>query len=312
MLEGRRQLLEAWRQRLQPRIKGTLRELRQRLVRGYQWLRPYLHVCHLHRPVDLLLLLLPALWVVCLTDGEIRYGELLLLLLAATAVRSAAWVYNDLMDAKYLAEAPESFVTIGLVTARVGWWLFAGLLALAALLLLLLDATVFLWGGIAAALLLGYPHIKRRTLLTQPYLGLCFAWMVAMAQLVSPGIAAKSLWLLFTATWLWATANTLLYAMPRRDYEERAGIGSLLYLFGDNSGVFVFVMQLSAVISLWFAGKQAALGSAFAASLLFALALLPYQQWLLTRHPASGATRAYRNNILFGLVILLGLIAERF
>jgi 4-hydroxybenzoate polyprenyltransferase len=289
-----------------------LQPILQQLHHGVQWLRPYLHLCHLHRPVDLILLLLPALWTVSLVPAEIQYSEVITLLLAATAVRCAAWVYNDLLDARYLKEAPESFIAIGLVTTRAGWRLFAGLMGFATLMLLFLDAVVFLWGAVALALLLGYPFIKCRTLLTQAYMGLCFAWMVAVTQVVSPGIATKGLWLLFTATWLWATANTLLYAIPRRSYEERAGIGSLTTLLGDNSGHFAFILQLFAVISLWFVGKQAALGGGFAIALLAALALLPYQQWLLSRHPGSGATRAYRSNTLFGLVVLLGLILEQF
>ena len=296
---------------MRPLPLERLQSLRVKLQQSIQWLRPYLHICHLHRPVDLILLLLPALWTLCLTSEPLNYGEVLALLLAASAIRSAAWVYNDLLDALLLTDAPESFVTLGLVRSRDGWRLFFGLLGFATLMLLFLDAAAFLWGLVALGLLLGYPHIKRRTLLTQPYMGLCFAWMVAMAQLVSPGIDAKSLWLLFTATLLWATACTILYAMPRRTYEERVGIGSLIYLMGANSGLFVLILQLFTTISLWFVGKQAGLGSAFSAALLLALALLPYQQWLLTRHPSSGATRAYRSNILFGLVILVGLLGEQ-
>ncbi len=296
-------MLSAQLERLQP--------LRKQLRLTTQWLRPYLHLCHLHRPVDLILLLLPALWTLSLGQGTPRYSDVVLLLLAASAFRCAAWVYNDLLDAKNLHDAPESFVSRGLVSARDSWRLFAGLLSLATLLLLFLDATAFLWGTLALGLLLGYPRIKRRTLLTQPYMGLCFAWMVTMTQVITPGIAAKSLWLLFTATLLWATASTLLYAIPRRAYEERVGIGSLASLLGDNSGIFVFIMQLFAVISLWFVGKQAELGNSYAFALLLALAQLPYQQWLLAKHPGSGATRAYRSNILFALIILAGLVGER-
>ncbi|MEN8169868.1 MAG: UbiA family prenyltransferase [Pseudomonadota bacterium] len=294
-------------ERVQPLLQQGLRQLH----RAITWLRPYVHVCHLHRPVDLILLLLPLLWTVSLSPGAIHYPDVVVLLLAATAMRCAAWVYNDLLDATMLPEAPESFVTLKLVSRQGGWRLFAGLLAFTILLLLLLDTVIFLWGSVALGLLLGYPLIKRRTLLTQAYMGLCFAWMVAMAQVIAPDISAKALWLLFTATLLWATANTILYAIPRRGYEERVGIGSLVYLFGDNSGVFVLILQVFAVISLWFVAKQAALGFSFSIALLAALTLLPYQQWLLARHPGSGATRAYRSNILFGLMILFGLIGER-
>ena len=307
---GWQQVVKQWRQ-LEPRLQQATEAFFTHLYRGIVWLRPYLHVCHLHRPVDLVLLLTPALWVVCLSEGSPRYGELIALLLAATAVRCAAWVYNDLLDARFLNEAPESFVTRGIITPRQGWRIFAGLLGFAALLLLFLDPVAYLWGIPALALLLGYPFIKTRTLLTQPYMGLCFAWMVPMAQLTTDPLPQKSLWLLFTATWLWATANTLLYSMPRRDYEARAGIGSLNHLFGDNIGPFAIILQLIAAIALWFVSKQSSLGDPFAIALLAAMALLPYQQWLLSRHPTSGPTRAYRSNILFGLVILLGLIGER-
>ena len=288
-----------------------LESLRERLITLLRRLRPYLHICHLHRPVDLVLLLTPALWVACLGEGAPRYGELAALLLAATALRCAAWVYNDLLDARFLEEAPESFVARGLVSPREGWRLFAGLLGCAALLLLFLDPFAYLWGIGALALLLGYPFIKTRTLLTQPYMGICFAWIVPMAQLSVDGLAQKSVWLLFTATWLWGSANTLLYGMPRRDYETRIGIGSLNHLFGENAGVFAIILQLFAAISLWFVSKQSELGDPFAITLLTAMALLPYQQWLLSRHPGSGPTRAYRSNVLFGLVILIGLLAER-
>lgn len=293
---------------LQQRLQQRLQQLRRNLPRWRNTVRPYLHICHLHRPVDLLLLLLPALWTVSLAPEPPRYLPLAALLLAATAVRCAAWVYNDLLDASLLAQAPESFIARGLVSRRDGWRLVAGLLGAASLLLLLLDAAAFLWGTAALGLLLGYPHLKRRSLLTQPYMGLCFAWMVPMAQLVTSGIAAKSLWLLFTATLLWGTANALLYAMPRRDYDERAGVGSLLALLGENSALFILLLQLPAVIALWLLGNQEGLGAGFGMALLLALALLPYQQWLLVRHPGSGATRAYRSNILFAAVILLGLL----
>jgi 4-hydroxybenzoate polyprenyltransferase len=290
------------------RRQPLLRQLRHDLPRWMHALRPYLHICHLHRPVDLALLLLPALWTVSLAPGTPDYTGVVALLLAATAVRCAAWVYNDLLDATMLPEAPESFIARGLVSRQAGWLLIAGLLGGATLLLLLLDNTILLWGSGALGLLLGYPYIKRRTLLTQAYMGLCFAWIVVIAQVVAPGIAAKSLWLLFTATLLWATANTILYAMPRRSYEERVGIGSLVYLLGDNSGKFVLLLQLFAIMALWFVGNQAKLGLGFGLGLLVTLALLPYQQWLLARHPGSGATRAYRSNILFGLTVWLGLL----
>lgn len=293
-------------------MKGLHREaLQQHWRKAAIRLRPYLHICHLHRPVDLLLLLLPALWTINLGKESAAIAAVLLLIWAITAVRCAAWVYNDLLDARLLKEAPESFVSLGLVPARDGWRLFAALLTLATLICLWLDWQLLLWGAVALALLLGYPFIKRRTLLTQAYMGLCFAWVVPVSQAITPGINPKALWLLFTATLLWSSATTLLYAIPRQPYEQRQGIGSLVHIFGDNSGLAVMGLQSLALIALWFTGRQAGLGSGYNIVLLLALAQLPWQQWLLAHHPGSGATRVYRLNLLFGLTILLGIIAGR-
>lgn len=294
-------------EQIRPRLQHAHRQLGEWRTQ----LRPYLYVCRLHRPVDLILLLLPLLWVAALRPGAIDYGALFVLIVATSAMRCAAWVYNDLLDTSMLPEAPESFITLKLATRHQGWLLLFGLLLFAALLLLFFDSSAFIWGAIALLLLLSYPFIKQKTLLTQPYIGLCFAWVVTLAQLLTPDIAAKTLWLLFTATLLWATANTLLYTLPRRDYEQRVGIGSLVYLFGNSSRVLILSLQLFSVIALWFVASQATLGGYFSIALLLTLALIPYQQWLLARDPEHGAVRAYRSNILLGSVILMGLIAER-
>lgn len=300
-------MLETTWQRIQP----GLTQLHQRLISMLQHLRPFVIAARLDQHVDLLLLLLPVLWTASLSQEAIHYGVLCAMLLAVTAIRCATWLYNDLQDAKQNAQAPDSFLTVGLITARQGWRLSLGLLGFAALMLSFIGGEALLTGVAAVLLLLLYPHLKRRTLLTEAYLGISLAWVVVMAHSVSPGISTKALWLLYTATWLWSTAYTLLYAMPRRHYAREAGIGSLTHLFGDNIGPLTITLQLIAVIALWFVSEQSALGETFADALLLAMALLTYQQWLLSRHPDIGTTLAYRNNLAFGIVIMLGLVGEQ-
>ncbi len=274
---------------------------------------PCLPALHLRQLDDLALLLLPALWTVSLAQEPVNLLELLALLLAATLVRSAAWLHNDLHDALSPSSQSGSLVGVDLSSCRDGLRLLVLLLSFATLLLLLLDATAMLWALGALGLLLGYPYMKRRTLLTQAYLGLCAAWVVLMAQLLVPGLELKTILLLFTATLLWATANQLFFGMFSRAKDEQGGVGSMIYLFGENSGLVALSLQIFAVVALWFGGEQEKLGLYFAAALLLLLlGLLPYQQWLLLRHAEGGALRAYRSNIAGGLLLLLALVAERF
>lgn len=270
--------------------------------------RRFLNICRLHRPSDMVLFLLPGVWAALLaSDGKPLWFPLLSLLFAALLTRCAAWVFNDWMESQLIEQAQESFIARKLVSPREAQLLFALLMLLALLLIWPLGTPLLYYAIVALALLLGYPILKTRILLTQPYLGLCYAWLVPMAW-VSQGVTPdKSAWLLFTAVLLWATAFTTLYALPRRMYEQQAGIRSLALLFGENSWLFILSMQLSALFTLWLLGRQLELNLFFRIGLATTLILLPYQHWLLFSHSQRGPRRSYRSQIWSGVVVLCGI-----
>jgi len=278
-------------------------KLRERLAQ----FKRYALLCRLDRPADLALLLLPAGWASLLgAGGATDGGRLFLLLLAASLMRCAAWVFDDWMEAKRLPAGSNTYLGRGVVSVREVQWLFGSLLLLSVLLLLPLPAGVFYYAWAAPLLLVAYPFLKTRLLLIQAYLGLCYAWLVPIAYTTQGTQPDKAGWLLFTATLLWATALATLHALPSRETDLRLGIRSLAQLFGDNSWFFILAMQLSAVFSLWLAGKQLELGVFFSLGLIVVLLLIPYQQWLLFNHPHRGPMRSYYNQIWSGIAILCG------
>ncbi len=281
---------------------------KETLHRLYFANRRFFNICRLHRPTDIVLFLLPGLWAALLaTGGAPQWLPLLSLLGAALLARCATWVFNDWMESQLLEPAQESFIARKLVSPLEAQLLFAVLLLLALLLIWPLGRPLLYYAIAALVLLLGYPIIKTRMLLTQPYLGLCYAWLIPMAWTVQGVTPDKSAWLLFTAVLLWATAFTTLYALPRRNYEQQVGIRSLALLFGENSWLFILVMQLSALFTLWLVGRQLELSLFFRIGLATALILLPYQHWLLFNHPQRGPRRSYRNQIWSGLAVLGGI-----
>ncbi len=276
------------------------------IARGKQFLR-YAYVCRLHHPADLVLFLLPGLWATLLaTHGSPNWGHLISLLLAATLIRCATWIFNDWMESRLLPEAPESWLSQGKISLREEQWLLGSLLGAALLLLLLLPVKVFYFAWPVPILLAAYPFIKTRLLLTQPFLGLCYAWLVPMAYAAQDLAPGKATWLLFTATLLWVSAFTTLHALPRNSLDRQLGIRSLTQLFEGNSWVFIMTMQLSAVFTLWLAGSQMELGLFFDLGLIVTALLLPYQLWLLFSHPLEGPMRSYHNQIWSGIAILCG------
>ena len=284
-------------------------KLPQRLQQIYLANRRFLYIGRLHRPTDMPLFLLPALWAsVLAAGGTPQTYPLFAVLFAALFFRCAAWVFNDLMDARLLTDTSESFVACKLVSVREAQILLALLLLCALLLLAPLGLPLLYYAAMAPLLLAGLPLVKTRLLLTQPYLGLCYAWIVPVAWIAQGPEPGKAAWLVFTAALLLASAFNTLYAIPRRGYEQRAGIRSLVHLFGDNSWFFVLSMQLSGVFSLWLAGRQLSLGIFFSLGLVTVLLLLPYQQWLLFSHPQEGPMRSYRSQIWSGIAILCGIV----
>ncbi len=276
-------------------------------TRGKQLLR-YACVCRFHRPADLALFLLPALWAsVLAAKGGLHWGYLIGLLLAATLIRCAAWLFNDWMETRLLPEAPESWLGQGLITLRETQWLLGSLVGLALLLLLTLPAKVFFFALPLILLFAAYPFINTRTF-PQPFLGLCYAWLVPLAYASQGAIPDKAAWLLFTATLLWSTAFATLHALPRRELEQQLGIHSLAQLFDNNSWGFIMAMQLSAIFTLWLAGTQMKLGLFFGLGLVVTALLIPYQLWLLFTSPTEGAMRSYHNQIWSGIAILCGIV----
>lgn len=286
----------------------TREQLLQRLQEWYYTSRPFLYISRLHRPADIALFLLPGLWAsVLAAEGEPQTGPMLALLVAALLFRCAAWVFNDWMEFRLLDDAPESFVAQGIVSEREAQFLFGGLLLAAVIFLLPMGLPLLYFAAAAPLLLIGFPLLKTRLLLTQPYLGLCYAWIVPMAWSAQGVIPGKGAWLIFTAVLLLATGFNTLHAIPRRHYEQRAGIGSLAQLFGDNSWMLILATQLGAVLALWLAGRQLELGIFFSIALVVTLLLLPYQHWLHHSHPNAGPMRSYHNHIWSVIAIFCGI-----
>lgn len=266
-------------------------------------------LCRLHRPTDLVLLLLIGLWGSLLaSQGSPQWAPMLALLFAATLVRCASWIAIDWCDARLAPDAGESFIAQGLVSRQLALRLFGSTLFIALLLILPLGAPLLYLILAVPPLLVGLALIRSRFFLTQAWLGLCIAWMLPLAHAAQGSWPDKSGWLMFTAAALWATAFTTLYAIPRHDYEARLGVRSLAQLFGEQSASFVLLMQGAAIFTLWLAGQTAPLGLFYTLGLLVAVALLPWQHWLLISSPRRGALRAYHQQIWSGIAIACGIL----
>ena len=168
------------------------------------WLRPYLRLSRLDRPIGSWLLLIPCWWSSALASVAARASHpniwhLVLFFIGAFAMRGAGCTWNDIVD-RDLDGSVERTRSRPIPSGQVSLAQAAAFLVLQALvgLAVLLQFNPFtVWLGIASlAIIAIYPFMKRITYWPQIVLGLAFSWgalmgwAAAFGRLDLPALAA--------------------------------------------------------------------------------------------------------------------------
>src|SRR5216683_4564979 len=152
------------------------------------WLRPYLQLARLDRPIGSWLLLLPCWWsagLAALASGA-RWPDLKLLVLfaiGAVAMRGAGCTWNDILD-RDLDGRVERTRSRPIPSGKIsvaGALVFLIALALIGLVVLVQMNAFAIATGIASLVVVSlYPLAKRVTWFPQVVLGLAFSWGALM------------------------------------------------------------------------------------------------------------------------------------
>lgn len=275
---------------------------------------PYLRLMRLDRPVGTLLLLWPtlaALWLAA--DGLPPWHLVVIFALGTLIMRSAGCVINDYADRdwdRHVERTAERPLTTGSIDTRSALLLFAGLSALALLLLVFLNAATR-WLAVGGFLIaVTYPFMKRWTHLPQVVLGAAFSWGLLMAYTSIQGSVPREAWLLFIASVLWIVAYDTMYAMVDRDDDLQVGIKSTAILFGSADRLMVAMLQAGALASLALLGAVRGFGLAYHLALVAMFGLFCYQHVLIRERDPQGCLRAFLNNTWVGFAFFAGVVLE--
>ena len=271
----------------------------------------YAQLLRLNKPIGIWLLLWPVLWALWIASEGKPSEHIFLVFIAGTVLtRSAGCAINDFADRKIdpqVARTRDRPLARGAIEPReaVILSIALGLVALGlAFTLNQLTWVLALGGGF---LLLTYPLMKRFFPLPQVYLGAAFTWGVPMAFAASVGAVPRTAWLMFMAGVLWTTAYDTMYAMVDREDDLKVGIRSSAILFGDADRFIIGVMQLMALLALWFVGSELQLGSWYQLGLASAALVALYQQFLIRERKPEACFRAFLNSNYFGMSIFIGI-----
>ena len=284
------------------------------------FLRPYLRLARLDRPIGSWLLLIPCWWSVGLTGIRTNHfpslWHMVLFLIGAFAMRGAGCTWNDLVDRDLdgLVERtrsrpiPSGQVTVAEATA------FMMLQALIGFLVLIQFNRYTVITGICSLLVVAiYPFMKRITYWPQIVLGLAFSygalmgWPAAFGRLDWPALV------LYAGSICWVIGYDTIYAHQDREDDLLIGIKSTALLFGEETRPMLAKFYAAAVVLIGFAGLMAGGRFIFVLGLIGFAAHLAWQVTQLDINDSARCLKLFKSNrdaglILFGAMLLEELV----
>lgn len=277
-----------------------------------QCIRPFWELMRFHRPIGILLLLWPTLWALWIAaEGLPDIDLLVIFALGVVLMRAAGCVINDIADRKWdgnvLRTKTRPLVT-GAVTVKQAWYLFAGLIAAAFLLVLLTNRLTILLAFVAVGLAACYPFMKRYTHLPQVVLGAAFSMSIPMAFAAQTGSVEPRVMLIYVTSLLWTVVYDTFYGMVDREYDKKLGIKSTAILFEGVEFPITVSLQVLTIIGFCLIAQRFELSGFYWLGVIVAAGLMVYHQRLIAKGQPSYFFTAFSHNHWIGCVIFVGIL----
>jgi 4-hydroxybenzoate polyprenyltransferase len=282
------------------------------------WVKPYLRLARLDRPIGSWLLLLPCWWSAGLAAiaADRPYPDpwhCLLFFIGAFAMRGAGCTWNDIVDRDLDAKVERTRsrpIPAGQVTARQAF-VFLVLQALVGLVVLLqFNSFTILVGILSLATVAIYPFLKRVTHWPQIGLGLAFSWGALMGWPAVFGRLDPAAFVLYAGSIAWVIAYDTIYAHQDREDDALIGIKSTAILFDARTKPMLALFFALAVVLIGLAGWLAGAGLVFALGLAAFAAHLAWQVRRLDIADPGLCLRLFKSNRDAGLILFAGMILD--
>lgn len=276
----------------------------QKVIRLLRW----------DKPAGRLILMIPALWAVCLAaEGNPPLPLVGVMILGTLATSATGCVINDFWDKDIDPQVERTKnrpLASRALSVRVGAVIFLISLGCAAVLAFYLNTLSF-WLCVAAVpSIIGYPLAKRVFPVPQLVLSLCWGFAVLISWSAVTGSLTNSTWLLWGATVAWTLGFDTVYAMSDREDDLKVGINSSAIFFGKYAAEAVGLFYLITAVLMAFLGFDLALNLIFWASLVIAIAgwIWQYVRLRDSNLPRSVYGEMFSQNVAIGFILLIGMI----
>jgi 4-hydroxybenzoate polyprenyltransferase len=239
----------------------------------------------------------------------VTWRQVLWIVIAMVAARSAAMGFNRLVDASFdarnprtaMREIPQGAISRGQAAVFVAVSSIAFVFAAGQL-----NWVCLALSPVALAIVFWYSLAKRYTAWTQAFLGLAMAVAPVGGWLAAGGGAGWEPWLLAIAIGLWVGGFDVLYACQDVEFDSAHGLRSIPVRFGVERALWISrAMHVGAVASMALLAAVAPLGPVYLAGVAAVGLLLVYEQSLVSATDLSQVKRAFDLNGYVGVLYLV-------
>jgi 4-hydroxybenzoate polyprenyltransferase len=223
--------------------------------------------------------------------------QILWIVVAMVAARSAAMTINRIVDLRYDRENPRTkqrALATGALSVSFAWTFTLIAVAVFVLAAWQLNPLAFKLAPVALIVLFFYSFTKRFTSWSHFFLGFALGISPAAAWIAVTGRLDPRILILCAGVTLWVGGFDVLYACQDIDYDQRAGLFSIPKRFGiANALLIARIMHISVVALLaWLAASFALPWPAWAGIAVVA-ALLAYEHSLVKADDLSKLDAAF-------------------
>jgi 4-hydroxybenzoate polyprenyltransferase len=239
---------------------------------------------------------------------QVGWWQVLWIVVAMVAARSAAMGFNRLVDAEFDAHNPRTAmreIPRGLVTrpAATAFVILASTLFVAAA--GALGRVCLVLSPVALAIVFWYSLAKRYTSYTQAFLGLAMAVAPVGGWLAAGGRGGAEPWLLALAIGLWVAGFDVLYACQDVEFDLAHDLRSIPTRFGVPRALAISrALHVGTVIAMALVGRAAGLGPIYYGGVAVVALLLVFEQSLVSPTDLSQVKRAFDLNGYVGFLYL--------
>lgn len=271
------------------------------------FLRPYLRLMRLDKPVGIWLLWLPTAWALWIAyAGNPPIYKIALFFVGTVLMRSAGCVINDIADRRidlHVNRTKMRPLALGELSLIAAFSCFLLLLLAAFLVLICLPQVCFYYALLACLVTIFYPFSKRFLPLPQGILSLAFSLSIPMVYAAAGRSLDQNTLYLFILTNLWVLVYDTQYAMADREDDLQIGICSSAIFFGAQAAeilLFLNIIFHSLWLPLFWTLKLKPL---FFLGWGLAIFLLIYQQRLVRRGQINAYLQAFFSQVWYGLLM---------